>query len=110
MFYGPLFVSILAGIMILMSFIIALQSFCRQKDCLMVMVSCSSNNGGFACASTCITAFLFFYMLLFFEALDETNQDIDFVRNELSRVNDCLGPLDQINIAKIEAKMKSEQQ
>lgn len=108
MFYGPLFVSILAGIMILMSFIIALQSFCRQKDCLMMMVSCSTNNGGFACASTVITAFLFFYLLLFFEALNETNSDIDFVKTELARVNKCLGPLDQINIVKIEKKMKSD--
>jgi len=110
MFYGPLFVSILAGIMILMSCIVALQSFCRQKDCLMVMVSCSSNNGGFACSSTVITAFLFFYLLLFYEALNETNSDIDFVKNELAKVNDCLGPLDQINILKIEQTMKSDQQ
>ena len=33
MFYGPLFVSILAGIMLLMSLIVACQSFCRFKDC-----------------------------------------------------------------------------
>lgn len=108
MFYGPLFVSILAGIMILMSLIIAMQSFCRQKDCLMMMVSCSTNNGGFACASTVITAFLFFYLLLFFEALNETNSDIDFVKTELARVNECLDPLDQINVVKIEKNMKSD--
>lgn len=81
MFYGPLFVSILAGIMLLMSLMIALQSFCHHKDCLVVMVSCSTNNGTFACASTVITAFLFFYLLLFVEALKETNADIDFVTN-----------------------------
>jgi hypothetical protein len=81
MFYGPLFVSILAGVMILMSFIIAIQSFCRHKDCLMMMVSCSSNNGGFACAAPCIAAFLFFYLLLFFQALNESKTDIDFVTN-----------------------------
>ena len=81
MLYGPLFVSILASIMLLMSLIIALQSFCRNKDCLVMMVSCSTNNGTFACASTVITAFLFFYLLLFVEALNETNSDIDFVSN-----------------------------
>ena len=90
MFYGPLFVAILAGIMLLMSLIIALQSFCRHKDCLVMMMSCSTNNGTFACASTILTAFLFFYLLLFVEALSETNSDIDFVRNELARVNECL--------------------
>jgi len=79
MFYGPLFISLLSGIMLLMALIIALQSFCRQKDCLMMMVSCSTNNGSFACASTVITAFLFFYLLLFVEALNETNADIDYV-------------------------------
>ena len=94
MFYGPLFVSILAGIMLLMSLIIALQSFCRHKDCLVMMMSCSTNNGTFACASTILTAFLFFYLLLFVEALNETNSDIDFVRNELARVNECLQPLE----------------
>ena len=109
MFYGPLFVSILAGIMILMALIIAIQSFCRQKDCLMMMVSCSTNNSGFVCASTVITAFLFFYLLLFFEALNETNADIDFVKTELAKVNECLGPLDQINIGKIQGDMQSDQ-
>jgi len=94
MFYGPLFVSILAGIMLLMSLIIAMQSFCRHKDCLVMMMSCSTNNGTFACASTILTAFLFFYLLLFVEALNETNSDIDFVRNELTRVNECLQPID----------------
>mmetsp|Transcript_11615 Transcript_11615/g.15743 ORF Transcript_11615/g.15743 Transcript_11615/m.15743 type:complete len:125 (+) Transcript_11615:1066-1440(+) len=108
MFYGPLFVSILAGIMLLMSLIIAMQSFCRNKDCLVMMMSCSTNNGTFACASTILTAFLFFYLLLFVEALNETNADIDFVRNELARVNDCLEPLDQINVERIEGRMKSE--
>ena len=105
MFYGPLFVSILAGVMILMAFIIAFQAFCRSKDCLQMVVSCEGNNTTFACASTCITAFLFFYLLLFFEALIETNSDLDFVKDELSRVNDCLGDLDKINIEKIEDNM-----
>ena len=105
MFYGPLFVSILSGVMILMAFIIACQAFCRTKDCLTMMMSCEGNNTTFACASTCITAFLFFYLLLFFEALIETNSDLDFVKDELSRVNECLGPLDQINIDKIEENM-----
>ena len=83
MFYGPLFVSILAGIMLAMSMIVALKSFCRNKDCLVMMMSCSTNNGTFACASTILTAFLFFYLLLFVEALNETNADIDFVHGEL---------------------------
>ena len=109
MFYGPLFVSILAGIMLLMSLIIALQSFCRQKDCLVMMISCSTNNGTFACASTVITAFLFFYLLLFVEALNETNADLDFVRIQLAKVNNCLMPLDNIQTGRIEAKMKSDQ-
>ena len=109
MLYGPLFVLLLAGIMILMSLIIALQSFCRQKDCMMMMVSCSTNNGSFACASTVITAFLFFYLLLFVEALNETNSDIDFVTNSLSRVNKCLYPLDQINVEMIKNTMENEQ-
>ena len=73
MFYGPLFISILASIMILMSLIVAVQSFCRSKDCLLIVTSCSTNNGGFACASTSITAFLFFYLLLFVEAHNETD-------------------------------------
>ena len=110
MFYGPLFVAILASVMLLMSLIIALQSFCRHKDCLLMMVSCSTNNGSFACASTCITAFLFFYLLLFFEALNETSQDIDFVKNSLAKVNNCLGPLDQINIDRIKDNMEDEQE
>ncbi len=109
MLYGPLFVLLLAGIMLLMSLIIALQSFCRQKDCMMMMVSCSTNNGSFACASTVITAFLFFYLLLFVEALNETNSDIDFVTNSLSRVNKCLYPLDQINVEMIKNTMENEQ-
>ncbi len=109
MLYGPLFVLLLAGIMLLMSLIIALQSFCRQKDCMMMMVSCSTNNGSFACASTVITAFLFFYLLLFVEALNETNSDIDFVTNSLSRVNECLYPLDQINVEMIKNTMENEQ-
>ena len=91
-----------------MSLVIALQSFCRQKDCLMMMISCSTNNGTFACASTCITAFLFFYLLLFFEALNETNSDIDFVETELARVNECLGPLDKLNIDRIKETMKED--
>ena len=74
-----------------------------------MMMSCEGNNTTFACASTCITAFLFFYLLLFFEALVETNSDLDFVQKELSRVNECLGPLDQINIEKIEENMQGEQ-
>ena len=94
MFYGPLFISILSGIMLLKSLIIALQSFCRSKDCLVMMMSCQTNNGTFACASTILTAFLFFYLLLFVEALNETNADIDFVQTELKKVNECLGPLD----------------
>ena len=81
MFYGPLFVSILASIMLLMSLIVACQSFCRYKDCTLIVTSCSTNNGGFACASTSITAFLFFYLLLFVEAYNETESDIDFVKN-----------------------------
>ena len=101
MFYGPLFVSILAGIMLAMSMIVALKSFCRNKDCLVMMMSCSTNNGTFACASTILTAFLFFYLLLFVEALNETNADIDFVQDELARVNECLEPLDQINVERI---------
>lgn len=72
------------------------------------MVSCSTNNGSFACASTSITAFLFFYLLLFFEALNETNQDLDFVRNELAKVNECLGPLDKINTDRIEQSMAED--
>ena len=110
MFYGPLFVSILAGIMLLMAILVACQSFLRTKDCLMMMVSCSTNNGSFACASTCITAFLFFYLLLFFEALSEANSDLDFVQKDLAKVNNCLGPLDQINVPLIESKIPAEQQ
>lgn len=73
------------------------------------MISCSTNNGTFACASTVITAFLFFYLLLFVEALNETNADIDFVRNQLAKVNACLKPLDHIQTGRLEAKMKSDQ-
>ena len=76
----------------------------------MVMVSCSSNNGGFACAATCIAAFLFLYLLLFFQALNETKTDIDFVTNQIGRVNNCLEDLAKIDVAKIEAKMKTDQQ
>ena len=94
MFYGPLFVSVLAGVMLLMAIVVALKSFCRYKDCLAMMTSCSTNNGTFACASTCLTAFLFFYLLLFFEALQETNSDIEFVNDSLAKVNNCLGPND----------------
>ena len=109
MFYGPLFVSLLAGIMLLMSLIIALQSFCRQKDCMIMMVSCQTNNGSFACASTVITAFLFFYLLLFVEALNETNSDIDFVSNSLDKVNKCLYDLDKIDVEQIKSTMENEQ-
>ena len=98
MFYGPLFVSVLAGIMLLMAVVIAIKSFCRKKDCLVVLTSCSTNNGTFGCASTFLTAFLFFYLLLFYEALNETNSDIEFVNDSLAKVNACLGPNDQINV------------
>lgn len=108
MFYGPLFVSVLAGVMLLMAIVVALKSFCRQKDCLVMLTSCSTNNGTFACASTCLTAFLFFYLLLFFEALKETNSDIEFVNDSLAKVNNCLGPNDQINVDVIRGKMMAE--
>lgn len=101
MFYGPLFVGILASIMILMSLVVALQSCCLKKDCLAIIVSCTTNNGAFGCSTTVITAFLFFYLLLFVEALNETSSDVDFMENELTRVNKCLWPNDQINIEKI---------
>lgn len=79
MFYGPLFVGVISGIMLLMAVIIAVQNLCRSQDCLGMMVSCKTNNSGFACASTSIAAFLFFYLLLFLEAFAETESDIDFV-------------------------------
>ena len=87
MYYGPLGIQIMAGIMLLMAVVIALQSLCRHKDLVLMVTACSANNGAFICASTCLTALLFFYLLLFAEALMETNADIDFVQDKLVKVN-----------------------
>ena len=55
--------------------------------------TCKTNNGSFACSTTAISAALFFYMLMFIEALEETTKDTESVK-KLAFVNDCLGPLD----------------
>lgn len=75
-----------------------------------MITSCSTNNGAFICASTCLTALLFFYLLLFVEALMETNSDIDFVKDKLTKVNDCVNPKYQIPTEKLEKTLESEQQ
>ena len=83
MFYGPLGIQILSGITLLMAVVIALKSLFRYRDCMLMVTACATNNGAFICASTCLTALLFFYLLLFAEALMETNADIDFVKDKL---------------------------
>lgn len=83
MFYGPLGIQILSGIILLMAVVITIRSLIRDKNPLMVITACSTNNGAFICASTCLTAIIFFYLLLFIEALNETNSDIDFVKDKL---------------------------
>jgi len=83
MFYGPLGIQILAGIILLMAIVITIRSLCRDKNPLLVITACSTNNGAFICASTCLTALMFFYLLLFIEALNEINSDIDFVKDKL---------------------------
>ena len=90
MFYGPLGIQILSGISLLMALVITLRSLIRDKNPLQIVIACSTNNGAFICASTCLTALLFFYLLLFIEALNETNADIDFVKDKLVQVNNCI--------------------
>ena len=95
--YGPLGLCILSVIMVLMAITISLQSLCRHCDYMMMLNTCKTNNGSFACSTTAISAGLFFYLLMFIEALEETESDTESV-NKLSGVNECLGPLDQIDI------------
>ena len=75
-----------------------------------MVTACSTNNGAFICASTCLTALLFFYFLLFLEALMETNADIDFVHDKLEKVNDCINPKYQLPTERLETTLESEQQ
>ena len=110
MFYGPLGIQIISGIMILMAIVIALQSLCRHKDPMLMITACSTNNGAFICASTCLTALLFFYLLLFAEALSETNLDIDFVHDKVEKVNACVDIKHQIPTKKLEETLETEQQ
>ena len=67
-----------------------------------MLMTCSTNNGSNACGTTCITAGLFFYLLLFLEAVQEKEADIQFLENDMVAINNCLGPLDQVDIAKIQ--------
>jgi len=91
--YGPLGLIILSFIMLLMAITISIQSLWRSKDCIKMLNTCKTNNGSFACSTTAISAGLFFYMLMFIEALEETTKDTESVE-KLAFVNGCLGPLD----------------
>ena len=59
----------------------------------MMLNTCKTNNGSFACSTTAISAGIFFYLLMFIEALDESEKDTESVE-KLDGVNACLGPLD----------------
>ena len=98
--YGPLGLAILSVIMILMAVTISIQSLCRNCDYIMMLNTCKTNNGSFACSTTAISAGIFFYLLMFIEALDESEKDTESVE-KLDGVNACLGPLDQIDINSI---------